>query len=71
MSTPQQELIGIATILSECGWDTVDAPAKAWLETKDVLLKFIAALKQADAECGSCGCEMDPLYKKALVLLNA
>lgn len=34
---------------------------------KDTL---IASIKQADRECGSCGCELDPLYKRALVLLN-
>lgn len=31
---------------------------------------LIGAIKQADAECGSCGCEFDPLYKRALELLN-
>lgn len=30
---------------------------------------FILAIKQADRECGSCGCEMDPLYKMALELI--
>lgn len=34
---------------------------------KDTL---IASSKQADRECGSCGCELDPIYKRALVLLN-
>ena len=30
---------------------------------------LISAIKQADEECGSCGCELDPLYKRALELL--
>ncbi|MCL2513437.1 MAG: pyruvate:ferredoxin (flavodoxin) oxidoreductase, partial [Oscillospiraceae bacterium] len=29
--------------------------------------KLAAALEKADAECGSCGCEWDALYKEALV----
>ena len=69
-----QELNGIITKFAECGWDLIDAPAKAWLSSKEksgeVKNKLIAAIKQADVECGSCGCEMDPLYKKALVLLQ-
>ena len=32
---------------------------------------LVAAIRQADRECGSCGCELDPLYKKALALLGA
>ena len=65
------ELESIVKNLAECGWDVVDAPAKAWLKAKDGTTKanLIAAVKQADEECGSCGCEMDPLYKKALELL--
>lgn len=30
---------------------------------------LVSAIKQADKECGSCGCELDPLYKKALELI--
>ena len=29
----------------------------------------IAAIRQADAECGSCGCALDAMYKRALELL--
>ena len=32
---------------------------------------LIKAIKLADEQCGSCGCEFDPLYKRALVLLKA
>jgi len=31
---------------------------------------LICAVKQADAECGSCGCEFDPLYKEFLEKLR-
>lgn len=63
-----KELTGIATKLAECGWDVIDAPAKAWL---NATTELIAAAEKADAECGSCGCEMDPLYKSALNLLRS
>lgn len=33
---------------------------------KDTL---VLAIKQADKECGSCGCDFDPLYKRALELI--
>ena len=74
MANNNQELISIITKFSECGWDLIDAPSKAWLNDKDNTEKttaLITAVKQADVECGSCGCEMDPLYKQALKLLAA
>lgn len=30
---------------------------------------LVSAIKQADKECGECGCELDPLYKRVLELL--
>ncbi|MCL1806219.1 MAG: hypothetical protein FWG31_00780 [Oscillospiraceae bacterium] len=68
-----QELTGIVTKFAESGWDVIDAPAKAWLGSQSDADKetLIAAVEKADVECGSCGCEMDPLYKKALELLRA
>ena len=69
-----QELDGIVTKFAQSGWDLLDAPAKTWLDAKDnksAKAELIAAIEQADKECGSCGCEFDPLYKKALELLQA
>ena len=53
------------------GWDLIANPAQEWLDGKGNTETLIAAIKQADKECGSCGCDLDPLYKKALELLNA
>lgn len=39
---------------------------KLWKLLKDTL---VSAIKQADKECGNCGCELDPLYKRAMELL--
>lgn len=51
------------------GWDLISVPAKEWLDGKADRDALISAIKQADEECGSCGCDLDPLYKKALELL--
>ena len=32
---------------------------------------LVSAIKQADKECRSCGCDLDPLYKRALELIDA
>ena len=74
---PNTELLNIIEKFSESGWDLIDAPSKAWLsangeqETDEaVTANLIEAIEQADKECGSCGCEFDPLYKRALELLK-
>ena len=64
----REELIQIMTKFSESGWDLIDTPSKSWLEGKGDTSKLIAAIEQADKECGSCGCDFDPLYKRALSL---
>ncbi len=68
-----EELKGIVTKFAESGWDLIDAPSKVWLggETPANRAELVTAVEKADAECGSCGCDMDPLYKRALELLRA
>lgn len=64
-----EELKAIMEKFVLSGWDLISVPAQQWLDKtvdKDVL---ISAIKQADQECGSCGCDLDPLYKRALELL--
>ena len=77
MTIQENELTKIITKFAECGWEVIDAPSKAWLSANmngtvsDADTdQLIAAVEQADKECGSCGCEFDPLYKKALILLR-
>ncbi|MCL2066499.1 MAG: hypothetical protein FWG99_03430 [Treponema sp.] len=72
-----EELVKIVTKFSESGWDLIEAPSKAWLVANKDNGKYfnstkelIKIIERADAECGNCGCEFDPLYKKALELLN-
>lgn len=73
MAVQNQKLEDIVTRFAESSWDLIDAPAKEWLKAKDkktATTKLIAAVEKADKECGSCGCEMDALYKQALGLLR-
>ena len=51
------------------GWNLIADPAQEWLDGKSNKDNLISAIKQADKECGNCGCELDPLYKRALELL--
>lgn len=64
-----EELKTIMEKFSASGWDLISVPAKEWLEGKSNKEALLSAIKQADKECGSCGCELDPLYKRALELL--
>ena len=64
-----EELREIMTKFAQSGWDLIAVPAQEWLEGKGDRAKLLSAVRQADEECGSCGCEYDPLYKQALELL--
>ena len=64
------ELKMIMKKFAESGWELIAVPAQAWLDGKEDAPSLITAIKQADEECGSCGCEFDALYKRALVLLD-
>ncbi|MDE7425430.1 MAG: hypothetical protein K2N51_17365 [Lachnospiraceae bacterium] len=65
-----EELRSIMEKFVASGWELISIPAQAWFEGGSDKDTLIAAIKQADKECGSCGCELDPLYKRALELLN-
>ena len=64
-----EELRDIMKKFAASGWALISVPAQQWLEGTGNQEALIAAIQQADKECGSCGCEFDPLYKKALELL--
>ena len=65
-----EELKEIMEKFAACGWELISVPAQQWLDGKHDKKILIAAIKEADTQCGSCGCELDPLYKKALNLLE-
>ena len=63
-----EELKSIMQKFVASGWDLIAIPAQQWLDGNSDKESLISAIKQADEECGSCGCELDPLYKRTLEL---
>lgn len=63
------ELKTIMEKFASSGWDLIAVPAQKWLDGKGDNDTLVSAIQQADKECGTCGCELDPLYKRALELL--
>lgn len=70
INSVQEELIQIINRFAESGWDLIELPSRTWLNDKGDTTTLLTAIKQADKECGSCGCEFDPLYKRAVELLE-
>lgn len=64
----RRDLQQIIAKFAESGWELIDAPSQEWLKDHGDPGKLRAAIEQADQECGTCGCEFDPLYKRALAL---
>ncbi|MEA4938898.1 MAG: hypothetical protein VB091_04845 [Christensenella sp.] len=64
----EYELRGILKRFSDSGWELLSVPASAYLSGEDCMDELIAAVTQANEECGSCGCEYDALYERFLVL---
>jgi|LFRM01.1.fsa_nt_gb sugar phosphate isomerase/epimerase len=69
-NSSREELTRILTKFAESGWDLIAGPSKAWLDGNGDEKELLAAIEQADKDCGSCGCEFDPLYKRAIALLK-
>jgi len=65
-----EELQVILKKFADSGWELISAPARDWLDGKSVQNALTEAIQEADKQCGSCGCEFDPLYKRALELLG-
>jgi hypothetical protein len=68
MEDNMEELRAIIGKFAASGWNVIAVPAKNWLAGTGSAAELIAAVERADAECGSCGCEYDPLYKRVLAL---
>mgnify|MGYP006943502841 CR=1 FL=1 len=65
-----EELKSIMEKFVASGWDLISVPARQWLDGTVDKENLMSAIRQADKECGSCGCDLDPLYKRALELLS-
>lgn len=64
-----EELKSIMEKFVASGWDLISVPAQQWLDGKQDTDSLRSAIEQAEKECGSCGCDLDPLYKRALELI--
>ena len=64
-----EELKSIMEKFAASDWDLIAVPAQQWLDGEADKNALVSAIKQADKECGNCGYELDPLYKRALELL--
>jgi len=56
-----EELKTIMQKFAASGWDLIADPAREWLDGKSNKDTLVSAIKQADEECGNCGCELDQL----------
>ena len=67
------ELIEIIRKFEASGWSLLEVASKKWLSdnnSADAAAELKKTLEEADEQCGKCGCEFDPLYKRALELLK-
>lgn len=64
-----EELNMILERFAASGWDLIAIPSRQWLDGSGERETLVSAIRQAERECGSCGCDLDPLYRPALVLL--
>lgn len=67
-SLGNDELFIIIKNFADSGWDLISSPSIDYLNGDGSKEDLIKAVEQADRECGSCGCEFDPLYKRFLEL---
>ncbi len=65
-----EEIKNILEKFAESGWDLIAIPSKEYLNSTGSVEDLIKAVEQANIECGSCGCEFDPLYKRCIGLLK-
>ena len=67
----EHELRSILKRFADSGWELISVPANAYLCGESCKDELIAAVEQANEECGSCGCEYDELYLRFLELRGA
>lgn len=64
-----QELAKILRQFIASRWGLIAIPSEGYLSGKQPRQELASAIEQAREQCGSCGCELDPLYDRALALL--
>lgn len=64
----EYELRTILRRFADSGWELISVPSSAYLAGESCKDALIAAVEQANEECGDCGCEYDALYRRLLAL---
>ncbi len=64
----EHELTAILRRFAESEWELISLPSQAYLAGEDCRDTLVAAIEQANEECGDCGCEYDALYQRFLEL---
>ena len=70
MADIDRELRDTLEAFAASGWDELALPARQFLAGKPSAAALREAILRAQAVCGTCGCALDALYPRALVLLE-
>ena len=65
-----ERLHTILEAFAASGWDLIAEPSRKYLSGEGNTVALLNAICQANEECGSDGCALDPLYIEAIVLLR-
>ena len=61
-----EELRGILERFAGSGWELIALTSRRWLDGQENREELV----RAQQICGTCGCDLDSLYPKALRLLE-
>lgn len=64
-----EELDRILARFAASGWDLIAVPARQRLDGNCERETPLPVIRQTEQACGSCGCDLDPLYRRTLKLL--
>ncbi len=68
MNELNQKILQLVEEFANSGWTLIAAPAQAWLRGENCNQALVAAVEQAERQCGGCGCELDQTYRDFLIL---
>ncbi len=66
MNELNQKILQLVEEFANSGWTLIATPAQAWLRGENCNRILVAAVEQADRQCGNCGCELDQAYQNFL-----
>lgn len=66
----QWALRSILSWFAQACWPLIATASRDYLDGKIDKAALLEAMKEADQQCGSCGCEFDALYKKVITIIS-